>query len=236
MSAGEQPDLFDDDVVVLTAPVDEGHIARLTAREREAVAKASIKRQREFATARVLARDALARIGVEGFEVLNREDRSPIWPDGVAGSISHCDTRVFVAVTEQARVGTVGVDVEHRDELARRLWRHTMLPEEIAWLDGRPEVERGRLALTLFTAKEALYKAQYPWSETYMGFHALRVVLHPGERRIDCVFQRDVGPFPEGTVVHGRWTESATGELVAGVHIAPGVPGPLHARGEPDEA
>ncbi|RZO58716.1 MAG: 4'-phosphopantetheinyl transferase superfamily protein [Sandaracinaceae bacterium] len=234
VSFSELPDLFDDDVVVLSAPVDEVHIAELTAAERAAVARASIKRQREFATARVLARAGLARLGIEGFELLNREDRAPIWPDGIAGSISHCDTRAFVAVADRAMVGTVGVDVEHRDELARRLWRHTMLPEEIAWLDTRAEVERGRLALALFSAKEALYKAQYPWSETFMGFHALRVSLHPEDRRIDCIFQREVGPFPEGTVVHGRFTETATGELVAGVHIGSGVarPDQLSARAD----
>ena len=67
-----------------------------------------------------------------------------------------------------------------------------------------------------------------------MGFHALRVALHPEDRRIDCIFQREVGPFPEGTVVHGRFTETATGELVAGVHIGSGVarPDQLSARAD----
>ncbi len=209
-------------VIVRSAPVDDGLVARLTEAERGVVAKASPKRQREFATARALAKDALRELGVPGCDLLNGPDRAPIWPDGIAGSISHCDTRAFVAIGKRPQIGTVGVDVEHRAFLKPELWRLTLLPEEIAWLEARPVAERSRLALTMFTAKEALYKAQYPRSETYMGFMALRVELAPREPdhgEVRCVFQQEVGPFPEGFVAHGRFARLPTGELVAGVRM-----------------
>jgi 4'-phosphopantetheinyl transferase EntD len=233
--------LFDTpSIVVLTSEVDDAAVALLTEREAALVERAIPKRKREFATARSLARAALSRFGHQGVEILNAPDRSPIWPDGVAGSITHSDTRAFVAVCAGS-LGTVGVDTEHREELKRDLWKTVFLREEIAALDTMPEADRGRLALVLFSAKEALYKAQYPWTREFMGFHELRVDLRPSAHvgalagRFDCVFQRDVGPFPEGGVVEGRWLSpgpgSALTEVVSGVHIGARAGEPLVRAG-----
>jgi 4'-phosphopantetheinyl transferase EntD len=229
MDVRELPGLFDPPVVVLTAPVDDAAVARLRPREAEAMARARAKRRREFATGRLLAREALARLGVRGFALVNGEDRAPVWPEGIAGTITHCDTRAAVAVGWRAEVGTVGLDLEHRAGLARRLWRMTLLPEEVAFLETRPAAEREAWALTLFSAKEALYKAQYPVSREYMGFSALRVELEPdataphGPGRLRCVFRRDVGPFPAGHVARGRYLPFE-GQAVVGVRIPPGPP------------
>ena len=170
----------------------------------------------------------MARVGVPpAFELLNAPDRSPIWPEGITGSISHCDTRAVVAIGRRARVGTIGVDVEHRAELKRELWKTVFLREEIDALDARFASDvRGRMALALFSAKEALYKAQYPWSEKYMGFHELRVELIPEGAtggRLECEFQNDVGPFARGESALGRYRFDAFsgGEVVTGVRIGP---------------
>ncbi|MGE0789114.1 MAG: 4'-phosphopantetheinyl transferase [Sandaracinaceae bacterium] len=220
--------LFDDArIVVRSAPVDIAHVDTLGPRERAQIQRASPKRQREFATARALARGALGELGVSGFEILNGEDRAPIWPEWIAGSITHCDTRALVALAERPTVGTFGIDAEHRAELKPDLWRMTLLASEIAWLESRAEGERGLLALVLFSAKEALYKAQYPRSREFMGFHALEVRLAPGAAdptqtgEIRCVFQRDVGPFRFGFEAAGRYVTLPSGELVSAVHIAP---------------
>ena len=211
-------ELFGDaPVLVRSAPVDLARYERLSAPEQAAVSQASVKRQREYATARDLARGALRELGVDAFDLLNGDDRAPIWPAGIVGSISHCDTRAFVALGRAAEVGSVGIDVEHRTELKRDLWRMTLLPEEIAWLNTQASAGRGRLALAMFTAKEALYKAQYPRSTEYMGFMALRVELRG--RELICTFQSEVGPFEKGFVARGRFVEVPSGELVAGVRI-----------------
>jgi 4'-phosphopantetheinyl transferase EntD len=230
MAMRELEGLFDDPrVVVRSAPVDPSHVSRLGAREAAAIERAVDKRKREYATGRALARDALAALGVQGFELLNGEDRCPIWPEGVAGTVSHSDMSAVVAVGRLEDVGTLGVDVEHRARLDEGLWRHTMLPAEIAWLEERDAPLRGGLALAIFSLKEALYKAQYPRSREYMAFADLQVELASvelapaplasarpaalaalgsvafapwGEAR--CVFQRQVGPFPRGFVARGR--------------------------------
>ena len=212
--------LFDEPRVrVLTAEVGETAIASLSGREAAAVAGVVGKRRREFATGRMLARDGLEQFfDVRGFDLLNDEARAPVWPEAIAGSISHCDTRAWVALVD-AGWGTIGIDGEHRAELKRDLWRMTMLDEEIAHLDSLDEAVRGRRALALFSAKEALYKAQYPRSGEYMGFMALRVEIDP-DGALRCIFQRDVGPFREGFVAHGRWLDR--GEIVSAVWIPRG--------------
>ena len=122
--------------------------------------------------------------------------------------------------------GTVGVDVEHRDELKRDLWKTVFLPREIDALDAAFDMPmRGRMALVLFSAKEALYKAQYPRTTTFMGFHELHVAISPDPREptrgtLRCTFQNDVGAldrdgFARASVAHGRFQlEAAPGAEV----------------------
>lgn len=209
--------LFDDPrVYVLTSAVSDAANASLSKKEATAVTKAVDKRRREFATARVLAREGLERFfDVRGFDLLNAEDRSPIWPRGIEGSISHSNTRAWVALVD-ATFGTIGIDGEGRDELKQDLWHLTLLDEEVAHLETLDASIRGRRALTLFSAKEALHKAQYPRSGAFMGYMALRVEF--GEAGLlRCTFQQAVGPFSKGFVVHGRWLDED--ELVTAVWI-----------------
>ena len=174
------------------------------------------KRRREFATTRALAREGLERFfGVQGFDLVNAEDRAPIWPRGISGSIAHSDTRVWVALVE-AGYGTIGIDGEGRAELKRELWHLTLCDEEVAYLEALPAPGRGRRALALFSAKEALYKAQYPRTGSFMGFQAVRVDL--GEAgALCCTFRQAVGSFPEGYVAHGRCLDG--NEIVTAVWI-----------------
>ncbi len=210
--------LFGPDVVLLDAPIDASAIAELAPEERALVATAHPKRQREFATARRLARQALGRLGIAAPPLLNDTERAPIWPPGVRGSLTHCDTRAVVAVC-RAEHGSVGIDVEHRPGLKPELWPSVLLPDEIEALEALPPDARARHALVLFSAKEALYKAQFPISRTYMGFRALHVRAEGG--MLECTWQQDVPQFPRGSVARGRYLLSAppTGEVLSGILI-----------------
>ena len=206
-----------DEVVVLSRPVCETCIPALTQREAAAIPQARDKRRREYATGRALVRAGLRRFfDVHDFELLNDPERAPMWPKGIAGSLSHSDATAWAALVDRGW-GTVGIDGEHRTELKRDLWRLTMRDEEIAALEALDESVRGQRALAMFSAKEALYKAQYPRSGLYMGFMALRVELD-GDRLI-CTFQKEVGPFEKGYVAHGRWRVTSSGEMLTGVQI-----------------
>jgi enterobactin synthetase component D len=209
--------LFDDPrVYVLTSVVSDAAIALLSEREAAVLTNVATKRRREFATTRALAREGLRRFfDVRDFDLLNAEDRSPIWPRAIEGSISHSDTRAWVALVD-ASYGTIGIDGEERYELRRDLWHLTLLDDEISYLETLDTSVRGRRALMLFSAKEALYKAQYPRSGSFMAYMSVRVEL--GEAGLlSCTFQETVGPFSKGFVAHGRWLDE--NELVTAVWI-----------------
>lgn len=210
---------FGPEVLILDAPIDPSALAEIAPEERALVATAHPKRQREFATARKLAREALLRLGEPApGPLLNDPERAPIWPAGIRGSVTHCDTRALVAVCRAER-GSVGIDVEHRAGLKPELWPSVFLASEIEALEALPESDRARHALVLFSAKEALYKAQFPLSRTYMGFRALEVRAEQGE--LVCTWQQDVPGFPRGAVARGRYLTSAppTGEVLTAILI-----------------
>jgi 4'-phosphopantetheinyl transferase EntD len=210
--------LFPAGIVLLSAEVSDDAIADLRPEEAAHVERAMPKRRREYATGRALARLALARLGVEPCAILNDDERAPIWPADVRGSITHCDTRALVAVC-RAEHGSVGIDVEHRSELKQHLWPMVFLDDEVRDLERLPAEERGRTALVFFSAKEALYKAQHPISRRYMGFRALRVQAEAGV--LTCTWQDEVPPFERGAIAHGRYLLHAppSGEVLTAVHI-----------------
>lgn len=226
MHVFEITDLLPAHITVLTAEHTNAALALVMPEEAALIARAIDKRRREFATGRALARVALGRLGEPAVAIPSAPDRSPVWPDGIAGSISHCDTRAVVAIGRRD-AGTVGVDVEHRAELKRDLWSSVFLPSEIACLEARWDAaRRGRMALVFFSAKEALYKAQYPWTTKFMGFSELEVDVHEESSTrgaLACTFQGDVGRFARGTVARGRYDLAAFRagpEIVTGVAIA----------------
>jgi 4'-phosphopantetheinyl transferase EntD len=205
-------------VHVLTGDVSDAALGSISAAEAAAISDVSHKRRREFAAARALAREGLERyFDIRGFDLLNAEDRSPIWPSGVAGSISHSDNRAWVALSG-ASFGTIGIDGEERNELSEALWHLTLRTEETAYLEKLDPAVRGRRALIIFSAKESLYKAQYPWSGACMDYMAANVGLDESGS-LTCTFLERVGPFPSGYVVNGRWRDDDE-SIVTAVWIA----------------
>ena len=216
---GEAVVLLDDPRVhLLTCVVDDGAIRALSAREAAAVSGAAHRRVREYATVRALARTGLERyFGVTGFDLLNAEDRAPVWPRGITGSVSHTSTRAWVALVD-ADFGTIGIDGEDREGLEQRLWHLVLGKDEIAYLETLAPAARPRRALALFCAKEALYKAQYPRTRRLLGFLSIAVRLFE-DGRLHGVFQEDVPPFAAGFMVQGRWRDD--GAILAWARIPP---------------
>jgi 4'-phosphopantetheinyl transferase EntD len=55
----------------------------------------------------------------------------------------------------------------------------------------------------LFSAKEAVYKCQYPITNKFLGFHAVEIELGDGSFR--AIFQQEAGEFKPGDVMLGRY-------------------------------
>jgi 4'-phosphopantetheinyl transferase EntD len=128
------------------------------------------KRRAEFGTARVCARLALSKLGIPPCSLVPRVDRSPQWPSGVVGSISHTEKLCGVAVTTSPRIVSLGLDLEIDAPLEPELQRLICTSAERQWLDQHRSTERGQAAKILFSAKEAFYKCQYTVTEQFLEF------------------------------------------------------------------
>jgi 4'-phosphopantetheinyl transferase EntD len=174
--------------------------------EREHVRRAVPKRQAEFGTARVCARIALAELGYAAQALHPWPDRSPRWPEGAVGTITHCDDFCAVVVARAGEARGLGLDAEPDAPLEAALVPLICTPRELAWLDTRPPADRGHLAKIVFCAKEAFYKCQYPTTRAYLDFLDVAIDLQPGPRRFSV---RIVGR----EVPHARLAEDARGRF-----------------------
>jgi 4'-phosphopantetheinyl transferase EntD len=139
----------------------------LLSAEAAIVAGAVEKRRREFAAARNCARLALARIGWPNFPVLAGPNREPLWPPGVAGSITHCGGFCAAAVARQGELRGLGIDAE----------RNVPLPDRVLSLictesEQREMAELAGLSvpMLIFSAKESVYKAWYPITGRWLDY------------------------------------------------------------------
>ena len=176
-------ELFDADVRAASCAIvpDESD---LLSDERALVASAVAKRRHEFAAGRRCARSLLASLDHPRFALLRNDDRTPRWPAGVVGSISHSDAVCVVAIAKDHNAASLGVDVEPDATLEAPLWPKICSTRELdAALGSLPEAERGCVVRLLFSAKEATYKAAYPRVQKVFGFHAVEIQVDWEARR-----------------------------------------------------
>jgi 4'-phosphopantetheinyl transferase EntD len=143
---------------------------QLFADERQYISRAVEKRRAEFGTARVCARHALAELGVATCSLVPNTDRSPHWPFGIVGSISHTTGCCAVAVTRASQVIGLGIDVEFDTPLQPELISIICTTTERRWLDRCDRPAGAWLSKLLFCAKEAFYKCQYGTTRTPIDF------------------------------------------------------------------
>ena len=114
--------------------------------------------------------------------ILKGEKGEPCWPDGVVGSLTHCEGYRGAAVAPQGRVRSVGIDAEPHDVLPNGVLDAISLPGERAGLDALPSgLHWDRI---LFCAKEATYKAWFPLTRRWLGFEDAHITFTVDRRRI----------------------------------------------------
>ncbi|CAM5701645.1 4'-phosphopantetheinyl transferase superfamily protein OS=Streptomyces tendae OX=1932 GN=GUR47_02200 PE=4 SV=1 [Streptomyces tendae] len=142
-----------------------GHLP-LYPEEEEIVARAVAKRRREFTVVRSCARRAMEKLGVPPQPVRTGERGAPRWPDGVAGSMTHCDGYCAAALVRLTDLASLGIDAEPDGPLPNGVLKSIALPAEAARLrrldEARPGIHWDRL---LFSAKESVYKAWFPLTQ-----------------------------------------------------------------------
>lgn len=164
----------------------------------------------EFAAGRTAARQALSALGLPKAAIPMGEDRAPLWPQGVVGSISHCAGACMAVVARQRDFAGIGLDLEPAQPLALDLWPSILRPEEAA-ADGLG-------ALRIFVAKEAAYKAQYVLTRQVFDFQVLNITFQ--DQDITAQFVQAVPPFAAGDRLRGRLIQTS-GFCAALCWIAP---------------
>jgi 4'-phosphopantetheinyl transferase-like protein/4'-phosphopantetheinyl transferase superfamily protein len=135
----------------------------LTVHERKSLGIVSKDRIREFASGRVYAKRALSMLGINNVDLLIGPDRSPVWPTGIVGSITHVrcgDDGVYAAAVARTDVVlAVGVDFEMEGSLDPHVWPHVLTQRELERILALPVGIRRREAQYIWGAKEATAKA-----------------------------------------------------------------------------
>ncbi len=139
------------------------------------IARSVAKRRNEFITARHCARVALRQLGVQAVPIGKGEKGEPCWPDGIVGSLTHCQGFRAAVVGRQPAVRSVGIDAEPHDVLPDGVLDAVTVAEERHELTALPDdLHWDRI---LFCAKEATYKAWFPLTRRWLGFEDAHVVF-----------------------------------------------------------
>jgi len=199
--------LFGDDAVLVTAAIAD-HRDALHASELAIIDGAIDKRAFEFSTGRYCAQQALHALGIDHVPVTRGENREPIWPPSIVGSISHCRDIAGAVVANNRQVKSVGLDIENRRQINPEIVRHVCTEVEIQQLALLNAALRNDNILRIFSLKEAVFKCIYQATGTRLGFKECQVTLDLKNSFIKAVIDsNNIFIRLDELVVNSRMTE-----------------------------
>jgi 4'-phosphopantetheinyl transferase EntD len=143
--------------------------------EEPLVARSVAKRRNEFVTVRHCARLAMGQLGVPDSPILKGEKGEPQFPNGLVGSLTHCEGYRGAVVARQSAVRSIGIDAEPHGVLPDGVLDAISLPVERREISDLPAgLHWDRI---LFCAKEATYKAWFPLTERWLGFEDAHITF-----------------------------------------------------------
>lgn len=191
-------DLFPASVMVRAATLPM-HDTELWDSERPGTERMVQKRLREFVAGRTVARWAITDLGGPAVAIPRAEDRTPIWPEGVVGSITHCDGLCAAAVARVEEVMALGLDAEPASPLPPDLYSTICTTMELERFEALPPPPAADWAKIVFSAKESFYKAWFPLTRSPLDFTEVEVHLEPATSRFTVEVdarRASVAPWP----------------------------------------
>ena len=150
-------------------PAEENYFSQLS----------SVSRKEHYRSGRICAGEVLSKLGTRGQPVLrDPQTREPLWPEGIYGAITHSGNWAAAAAGKTSDVLGIGIDLEDLErQVDSRISRHVCIPEEQKWLQECGEESWEKNLKIIFSAKESIFKAFFPYTRTYLHFHDARILM-----------------------------------------------------------
>jgi enterobactin synthetase component D len=142
----------------------------------QALRHATRKRQCEFLAGRRCAEEALQCLGAGSTHVAMGEDRAPIWPDRVVGSITHTGNFAAAAVAWAADIAGLGIDSEQIvDPAAAHDVAAVCMVDEKRLFRAADDRSFCEFCTFVFSAKESVFKCLFPLTRKFLEFSDVRI-------------------------------------------------------------
>jgi 4'-phosphopantetheinyl transferase EntD len=134
------------------------------------------KRKREFTAGRICARKALEKLNRSPCSIPVGSTREPLWPQGVAGSITHDGNHCVACVANRDIIPYLGIDLAVREPLDRNLIPLICTKDDIENIKnvGESNFETDPYKL-IFSIKESVYKCLFPVVQQIFDFQDVSV-------------------------------------------------------------
>lgn len=187
------------------------YAATLLEEEEAYICRAVPGRRREYSAGRAAARKALVNAGANAAPIVANPDRSPRWPPGFRGSITHCEGFCSAVVAREDAAAGVGLDAELAVPLATDLYHLVCRPAEFMHFAALPSIDDVDWPKLAFSAKESFYKCYYPAMQAFLTFRDVSVAFSvdaalPSQGTFSIALENMAKPMPrQVTDFVGRW-------------------------------
>ena len=173
-------------------PAEENYFSQLS----------SVSRKEHYRSGRICAGEVLSKLGTLGQPVLrDPQTWEPLWPQGISGAITHSGKWAAAAAGKTSDVSGIGIDLEDLErQVDSRISRHVCIPEEQKWLQECGEDFLEQNLKIIFSAKESIFKAFFPYTRTYLHFHDARILMEQSffqKSKSDSLSKKEKNSKPE---------------------------------------
>ena len=154
------------------------------------------KRQAEFFAGRYAAKSALSAFNISNANIPVGPHQSPVWPNGILGSITHTSTSALCAVALMKDVSYLGIDLENWLSLDTvQEIKNSIIQTREETLLRESDMEFNKAFTLVFSAKESLFKALYPKVGFYFDFTAAEMThMSISDRTFELTLLQNLSP------------------------------------------
>ena len=177
------------------------------------IGRAVEKRRREFVTTRHLARQAMGKLGVPSAAVMRGERGAPLWPQGVVGSLAHCDGYRGAVLAYSMQVRSLGIDAEPHGPLPDGVLPAVSIEAERTWLDTQKPAVRCTGIECCSARRKPRTRRGFPLTGRWLGFEDAHITFEAESETSGTFNSRLLVPGeatsgPPLTSFDGRWLVS----------------------------